>query len=74
MIKLIIVYIGLFAFIGMLMNDEINKRECMESIYKTRDYKLTNGVLYCRSSDNSYQKLRKWYVSPHLENHKSTAL
>jgi len=53
-------------------NDRSNKASCLDSEYKTTDYDVKLGVLYCRSSDNSYQRLIKPKArSPHLDDHKS---
>lgn len=74
MYKLIVAYFAIFVLAGLVIR-HINhtnwESDCLNSIYKTADYKLENGVLHCRSSDNSYQKLRKWYESPHLNEHRS---
>lgn len=70
MFKLIMIYLCLIIIAGLFMNDLSNKQKCLKSIYKTDDFNVKNGVLYCRSSDNSYQKLTKPKVrSSHIDEH-----
>ena len=48
-----------------------SKLLCEYSKYATSDYKITNRVLYCMSSDNGYQKLTKHKPrSLHMNDHK----
>ncbi len=49
----------------------LNQKLCEYSKYATIKYEVTNGKLYCRSSDNSYQVLTKYKSrSKHLGEHK----
>ena len=48
--------IGMYLFDG---SDKSNARLCEYSKFATPHYKLIDDVIYCKSSDNSYQMLQK---------------
>jgi len=64
--------IGLLILSMMAINDISRKNLCRYSVYGIPDYKIVDGNLFCRSSDNSFQLLTKHKArSSHLDDHKS---
>ena len=54
-----VLFIAMVVVLIQIKHDKANMNKCLESEYKTKDYKMVNNKLYCRSSENSYQILRK---------------
>lgn len=56
----------------LLVIDGFRAELCEYSKYKTNQYKMINGKLYCQSSDNSFQRLTKYKPrSKHMDEHKT---
>ncbi len=72
--SLLMAVLFIAALIGLhfIWHDNLDEERCLESQYKTRDYKISeSNMLMCRSSDNSYQELKRVKPrSPHLDEHK----
>lgn len=66
----ILVIVSIYILIERYV-DESNKDSCLDSEYKTTDYKVILGVLYCKDAGDGYQVLRKKYVSDHMKEHKA---
>jgi len=60
-VEWILVVILVIATIYILIDiyiERSNKASCLDSEYKTTDYDVKLGVLYCKDSGDGYQKLR----------------
>lgn len=67
-----ILTIAAFVTVIQINHGKKNAQLCFESKWKTRDYEVSeSNMLTCRSSDNSYQELKRVKPrSPHLDEHK----
>jgi len=59
--NLLMAVLVIATLIGLneIRHDNLNKKRCELSQYKTREYEIINNKLHCRSSDNSTQELKK---------------
>lgn len=56
---LIVILIIFTAYILIkIYNDRSNQEKCLNSEYETSDYQVILKTLFCKSSDNSIQKLK----------------
>lgn len=54
-----------------IRHSKANAATCLDSEYKTANYKVILGVLYCKDTGDGWQPLRKKYVSDHMKEHKA---
>ena len=54
----VILVIATIYILTDIYNDRSNQDSCLDSEYKTTDYKVALGILYCRDSGDGYQALK----------------